>query len=303
MVIEITKKKLFIFLSLLVVIIAIPLTVYLSQKQQETRSGAAPVVAEDAVIITINGEDITKGEIRAVAEEQYDPTAVDQQALKDALEVLEERKVLDIEAQIKGITPDSSEVQARMNKEGLSQTQAKYDVLRDSVTLLEVKSRQVLSIGIWSPAEADQVNLDAVDKETAKNQTRDGLAALPAIQTKITNGQDLLVIADSVISQYPSFADAIAVNGSKLTDLTAEEKNAVKNPMIVEFGDLSMDQTTLDTLFAMDVDSVKTISNTETNSAGIVFKVLQKGNDNGLPTYDQWLTEKKSSLVIPKLSL
>lgn len=299
---QITKKKIFIFLSLLVVIIAIPLTIYLSQQQQESRSSAS-AVEDSAVIATINGSNITKADVRAIAQEQYEASAVDDQALRDGLDVLEERRILDIEAQGKGISPDPSEVQARMSEEGLTRTQAYYGVLRDSVTLVEVKSRQILSMGVWSPADSDLSSLDPADKNTAKTQTQDGLAALPGIQTKMESNEDLLTIADSVISQYPSVKDAIAINGSKLTDLTQAEKNAVTKPVIVEFGDSSMDTTTLNSLFAMEVGSVKTISKTEANSAGVVFKVLQKGNDRGLTTYDAWLNVQKNALIIQRLSL
>lgn len=303
MIFEITRKKLFFFGTFIVIMLAIPLTVFLSQRQQNPNSNASAVVPDSTVIVTINGENITKGDIREVAAEQYDMSAIDIPVLQDALDVVEERKILDLEASAKSISVDSSEVQTRMDEEGLSQTQAYYEVLRNQVTLIEVKSRLVLSVGFWSPAVADRTNLSAEDKQTAKNVARDAGLAFPGINSKMTSGQDVMTIAEDVAAQYSTLADFVAVNGYKISGLPADEKKADSEPQIVESGDANMDSTVLSTVFAMPVNSVKTISNTPANSAGSVFKVLQKGNDSGTKTYDTWLASRKTAIVIVKSAL
>ena len=303
MVIELSKKKIFFFLALLLVIIAVPITVYLSQKSQETRSRAAPVVTDSTVVATINGQNITKGDVRAVAEEQYEPTGVDAQALKDALEVLTERKVLDIEAQKKGISVDPSEIEAVVAREELSETQARYDILREKITLLNIRSRLALSIGLWAPVAADQANLDSEDKIAAQTQIKDGLKALPEIETRIKNGDDVATIAKDIIKKYPSLTEALAINGYKLVDLSEDEIKGISSPQIIEFGDSNMDSTAVNNLFSMNADEVKTISKTETNAVGGVYKIVEKGSDVGADTYDAWLNSQKSVLVVPKVSL
>lgn len=285
MIIEVTRKRLFLFASFIVVLLAIPLTVYLSQRQQESRSRAA-VVPESTVIVTIDGEDFTKANIREVANEQYQASAVDDQALKDALDILIERKILDVESKKLGVEAGSD-----------------YEVLREKITLAATKSRKVLSLGFWSPTPSDQGNLDASEKQLAGTLTTQGRVALSEIESRLNAGEDILAITNSIRTKYPSLADYIALNGYRLTDLSEAEKKLLAGPDIVEFGDSNMDGTVLDGLFSLSQGQVKKFQATETNDGGSVFKVLERGNDSGPSTYDAWLSERKNALVTPRASL
>ena len=285
MILEITRKRLFLIGSFIVVLIAIPLTVYVTQKQQETRSQAS-AVPENTVIVTINGQDFTKADIREVANEQYEPGAVDDQALKDALDVLIERTILDIEAGRLGVEADSD-----------------YEVLRENIIIAVTKSRKVLSLGFWSPKSSDQGNLDEPEKQLAGTLTTQGRTALSEIESRLNAGEDILAITNSIRTKYPSLADYIALNGYRLTDLSEAEKELLAEPDIIEFGDSNMDQSVVAGLFSMGVGEVKKFQATETNDGGSVFKVLEKGNDSGPATYDAWLSERKNALVTPRASL
>ncbi len=282
---EFTLKRIAVFVLLVVAIIGIPLTVYLAQRQQEIRSQAA-AVPENTVIVTINGQDFTKADIRNVANEQYESSAVDDQALKDALDVLIERTILGIEAQRLGVEADSD-----------------YEVLQEKITLAATKSRKVLSLGFWSPKPSDQGNLDASEKEIAGTLTSQGRAALSEIETRLKAEEDILAITNSIRTKYPSLADYIALNGYRLTDLSEAEKVLTAEPYSVEFGDSNMDTTVLNGLFALNKGQVKKFQATETNDGGSVFKVIEKGNDSGPTTYSQWLSERRSALVTPRGSL
>ena len=285
MILEITRKRLFLIGSFIVVLIAIPLTVYVTQKQQEIRSQAA-TVPESTVIVTIDGQDFTKADIREVANEQYESSAVDDQALKDALDVLIERTILDIEAERLGVEADSD-----------------YEVLQEKITLAATKSRKVLSLGFWSPKSSDQGNLDASEKEIARTITSQGRAALSEIETRLSNGEDVVEIADAILVKYPALEDYLAINGYRLIDLSEDEKQAFASPDIVEFGDSNMDGTVLNGVFALGVGEIKKFQATETNDGGWVFKLLEKGKDTGPSTYSAWLTERRNALVTPRGSL
>lgn len=285
MILEITRKRLFLIGSFIVVLIAIPLTVYITQKQQETRSRAS-AVPENTVIVTIDGEDFTKADIREVANEQYEGAAVDDQALKDALDVLIERKILEIEAERLGV-----------------ETNSDYEIFRDNMTIAVIKSRKVLSLGFWSPTPSDQGNLSASEKQLAGTLTTQGRLALSEIESRLNAGEDILAITNSIRTKYPSLADYIALNGYRLTDLSEEEKELTAEPYTVEFGDSNMDVTVLNGLFALGAGQIKKFQATETNDGGSVFKVIEKGNDSGPSTYDAWLNERRSTLVTPRGSL
>lgn len=289
MILEITRKRLFIFGSFIVVLFAIPLTVYITQKQQEIRSQAS-AVPESTVIVTINGQDFTKADIRDVANEQYESSAVDDQALKDALDVLIERNILDIEAERLGVEADS-------------QAEDYYEVLQEKITLAATKSRKVLSLGFWSPKSSDQGNLSASEKQLAQILTTQGRIALSEIEPRLNAGEDILEITNSIRTKYPSISDYIALNGYRLTDSSEEEKELTAKAYVVEFGDSNMDPTVLNGVFALDVGQIRKFQATETNDGGSVFKIIEKGNDSGPTTYSQWLSGKRSALVTPRASL
>lgn len=297
MIFEITRKKLFLFGSFVVVMLAIPLTVYLSQRQQETRSSAA-VVPENAVIVKISGVDVLKKDIREVAEEQYEPSAVDNQALKDSLEVVIERQILDIESDRLGVEASAAEVQELMTQDELSENEARYEVLKGKVSIAAIRSRKVISLGFWTPASADQASLSKAEKDLAKNLSNQGGAVLSEIETKLRANQNLVAVADAIVLKYPVFKDYLAINGHRVNGLTTEEKQAFAREDIVEFGDSNMDNSILNGVFAMPVGQVKKFQNTKTNSGGSVFKVIEKGNDSGKVTYAAWLKERTDALVI-----
>lgn len=258
---------------------------------------------EDKVIVSVEGKDYTKADIRNIANEQYQAGAVDDQALKDAKEVLIERKILDAESKRLGIDIDLGDVSERAAEEGISQEEAKYELLKSEITLAVVKSRKTLSLGFWSPVPADWENLDDSEKKLAKSLTSQGREALSEIETRLKAGEEIIDVADSIIEKYPVLKGYLAINGYRYEDLSSEEKQAFAQAEIIQYGDSNMDQSVIEGIFSMDVGEVRKFQETETNDGGSVFMLLEKGNDSGSTTYDTWLSEKRNSLVIQKASL
>jgi uncharacterized protein YxeA len=298
--IKITRRNLFIIITVLVVLIAVPVTLYLSQQQQEDRSHASQGTSDSTIIETVDNQPITLGEVKNVALEQYDESAISTNVLKDALATLEERKILDMEAQKKGLTTDSSEVERVASEEDITTDQARYEVLRDLVTLADVNSVEVLSVGAWTPTDDNPLGLDPEDQTNSQKQANDIIKALPSIEDGLTKGTPVLTISDNTVKTYPSLADIIAVNGSKLLGLDDSEKTAAGDPQIIEFGDSNLDPSVQTGLFAMSEGEVKSFSKTEANSGGVAYRVVKKGNPQGAGSYDEWLTTQTRALVIPK---
>lgn len=300
MIFEFTRKKLLISLGLLVVIIAIPLTVYLAQIQQDQRGRAAKVTPENAIVATINGEDIRKSDVRKVAEEQYARSAVDKTALKDGLDILIERKLLDAEAKVQQITPNTLETMYLVEGEGFSDKEAYYEVLKKEINLKTSKTRQANSIGFWLPNEAYRANLESVDKETAATQIAVAVPALSEIETRLKNGEGIVAVANSVSSKYPVLSKSISINGEIIDGLTDAEKQAIANGKIYGFADSNLDVSVRNGLFAMQKGEIKKFTPTENNAGGYVFTLLEIGNDSGSASYDTWLSDKRNSVVIMK---
>ncbi len=295
MILEITRKRLFLIGSFIVVMFAIPLTVYITQKQQEVRSRAAEV-PDTTVVAVFNGEQITKGQVRDVAEEQNDPSSVDAQALKDALIVLAERKILDLTAEDLGIGAYSDRVNILVENEGFSEEEARYEVLRDQIILAKVKSREATSVEFWNPPQSSLDSLTAEEKENARKELSDGIPALNSAVTKINAGTDVIDVGKSILVSYPSLKPVLAVNGYILDSLDEAGKIPASLPQIYEFGDSSLDQTILNALFSMGIGEVKSITNTSSNRGGTVFRLVSKGTDSGELSYEDWLDKQKSDL-------
>ncbi len=297
MLIEITRKKVLIVLTLLIVVIAVPLTVYLSQRQQETRSRASQAPSDLEVVATFDGQNITRGEVKEVALEQYEQNQIDNQASKDALAILIERKVLSKASEKLGISADPADIEQKVQNEGLSQQDAFYEVLKNKIILSQVKSREALTIDFWSPTEEDLPSLSAEEKANASSQFSDGIPALNEAVTILKGGGDVLQVAEDILAKYPSLREVWAVNGYILDSLEDGEKQAVASPKIFEFGDSPLDATAREALFAMNEGDVKLVSGTTTNKGGVVFKLVSKGNDSGANSYQQWLDSQIAGSV------
>lgn len=291
---EFTLKKVAVFLLLGVVLFAIPITVFLAQRQQDTRSRAS-VVSEDTVVAVINGKQITKAQVRTIAEESNKPADVTAEHLKSALLVIEEREILDNAMNTLDIELDSSWVDELVG-EGYLENEAKYQVLKNQVTLKAVKSRSAYTVQFWNTPEAGFANLTATEKEVSKKQLSDGTAALSEAETSLVRGDNPIEIGDALIAKYESLKPVLAVNGVIVDGLSNSERDAASHPQIYQFGDSGLDQETQTALFGMKVNDVETVTDTPTNRGGIVFKVIS-GNDTGAATYDEWYTQQKSSLV------
>lgn len=300
---EFSRKKLLVFGTLLLVVIAIPVTLYSAlnlNSKNETRSQAA--VSEDTVIVIINGIKYKKSDIRKIAEEQNDPSSVDQQALANALDTLIERKILDKASSDLKIVPQQARI-LKYKIEGLTDNEAKYEALREQVILKVVNSVEIETIGFWNPPTVALAKLSADEQAAAKSQLSAGIPALDTIELRMNDGDNLFEIADSIITLKPELAPVLAVNGYIAEPLSQADREFAIQSYVEEYGDTAFDKQMRDAVFNTAKNSVKKITNTPENRGGIVVKVINKGDLNGFGSYDAWLTKQKASSVVKVNSL
>jgi hypothetical protein len=296
---EFSRKKLLAVGALLLVLVGVPVTVYMALHRQSSNSHASTsTTTEDTVVVTINGEQVTKAQVRAVAQETYEPSAVDTQALNDALDTIEERKILDNAATTYSLTPDTARVQ-KYTQQDFSDTEAHYAALREQVILKAVNSREASSVGFWNPPTAGVSSLSVTEKDTAATQLASGIPALTTAEDMMKAGKTPAQIADAILKNKPELGPVFATNGYIYSTLTSDGKVMASYPQIYEFGDPGVDSQTRDALFAQDQGAVVKVTDTEGNKGGNVFKIEVKGNVTGAATYDDWLTSQKASLVKP----
>lgn len=293
---EFSKKKLIVVGVILLLLVAIPATVYVALQQQDTRSQASDE-PDSTVVAVINGEQITKGDVREVAEENNDPTMVNDVALKAALETLEERKILDDAKNSLGITVDPGRVE-RYEAEGFSPTQANYEALKQQVILRVVNSREALSIGFWNEPISGVTEQTVEEQDNSADELALGVPALDQAQTDLYAGENIDVIADEILTKSPDLRPVLAVNGFIYYPLDNEDKVLASYPKIYEFGDSILDDQTRDILFSIPaVGGVAKAVNTEANRGGRVFKLVNRGDPNGAGTYAAWYAQQRQNLV------
>lgn len=291
---EYTLKKVAFFILFLIALIAIPLTVYVAQRQQETRTRAA-VVPEDAVVAVIDGQQITKAQVREVAEEQYAPSAVDTQALNDALDTILERIILDKEKTDKNINISDEEIQAKVENDGLSDKEAYYAVLRQKVTELNTKNWQVYTIGFWTPPASDLSQLTAEEKTQREQILSVGKTIISEAKTRLESGEAASDIAKSLLSKYPNFQGVLAVNGFQLAP-DSEPTEEMRNPKIYTYETSAVGQPFYDTIYSMSNDGEIKLNLPADGSGGDVIQLVSS-NKASFNTYEDWLADKKSSVI------
>jgi hypothetical protein len=288
------NKKLAFGALVVLTLVALPATIYLSQQQQTVQQQAAPQ-SEDKVVAVYNGQNITLSQVRAVAEESYAPTAVDNQALTDALDVLLERKILDREKTEKRIVLSDSEIQAKIDEEGLSRREAEYAVLRDKVTLSSTKNWQVYTIGFWLP-DQNHPDLTAEEKTLRAQILSTGRTMLNEAQTRLNNGEAAFSIAKSLLSKYQNFEGVLAVNGFQVSAdsaLTAD----FENPKTYNYETAAVGQPFYDTIYSLSREG-EVKQNLSDSESGLDVIQLVSTNNSSFNTYDDWLRDKKSAAVI-----
>ncbi len=297
------SKKTAALLMGLFVVIALPLTVVVSQRQQTIQSGAANPLGPETVVAVINGQNVLEKDLEAVAAEQYDPESIDNAALKDALLTIEERKILDIEKTQRNITVSNEEI-AIKESEGFDSQSAYYEVLRDKVTLLVAKNWQVYTIGFWVPPTDERGDLTAAEKKQVQQRLSDGLKALETAKDQLATSKNPLDIGRDLVKKYPSLAPVLGVNGYMLKDLTANADLAdVQNPRTYTYETSNKGQALFDAIYSLKNPGQIKKAISELSSGGNVIKLVKANSAAQYNTYEAWLAAKKSTLVNVTYSL
>ncbi len=297
MVIQITRRNLFVLLSILVVLIAVPLTLYLSQRQQQTSSHAS---TPNPVLATVAGNQITQSDVLKIALEDSDQTSInaDSDALSTAKDTAIERAILDSVSQDEGITTDQSEIDQVASDEDISQIEAKYEVLRNKIIAKKVHYVKAITVGYWEPTSDQKANYSDSDWATVQQQEADGAKALTSAAASLASSDDIVGITSDLIKTYPSLNDVLAMNGLIFSKMDPGDQTDSATPALYEYGDSNFDPETLAAVFSSSnhVGSIVSVGPTSSNGGGAVYKITEIGAGTE-DSYDSWLAKEKASLV------
>ncbi|MBI3984468.1 MAG: hypothetical protein HY344_00805 [Candidatus Levybacteria bacterium] len=296
------NKKVILSAILLIMVVTVPLTVFVARQPQSTQTGAANDLKPDTVIAVFNGQNILEKDLETVALEQYDGGSIDREVLKDSLDILVERKILDGEKNSKQLGVSDSEIAVK-KAEGFDQNQATYETLKEKVTAAQTKNWQVYTIGFWVPLGNDLSNLSNAEKETRKKRLDDGLKALDEAQSQLGTQKSALDIARTLTQKYPSLKEILGVNGYLLQDANTDNVKDYTTPRVYTFEKSNKGQPFFDSLYSMKQNGQVKKSISGNNSGGNVIKLVSANTDASFDTYEAWLSAKKKNVLTVVYSL
>lgn len=298
------NRKVALGVFILLMIITIPATVFVARQPQSTQSDAANELTPETVVAIINGQNVLEKDLEQVASEQYDTEAIDREALKDALDTVIERKILEIEKEKLGLDPQDAEINAKV-ADGFEPTQAYYEVLKDKVTASQTKNWDVYTIAYWLPMTGERQSLTNQETKDVQKQQQDGLKAIDEAMTGLQTSKTALQIARDIANKYPSLKDILGVNGYLLRDIEqGANLSDVENPRKYTFESANKGQAFFDTLYSLkNAGEVKKYVS-DKNSGGGVVELVSANTSASFDTYEAWLRSKKTpSLVTVVFSL
>ena len=283
---QITRRKLFVLLSIVIVLIAVPLTLYLTQQKQETRSNASQT---DPVIATVNGVQIHQSDLKKGDLEGYDTDTAKNTAI--------ERAILDFAVTELGLSVDESEIDQVASDGGMSSEEAKYEIIRNKVIAAKVRYVKAISLGFWVPVSSDQSNYTTQEWETVQKQIVDGRKAMESAASSLSTSDDAVTIASDLIKTYTSLSDVLAMNGLIFSQIDEGDKADSATPALYEYGFSNFDPETRDKVFASTnkVGDIISVSNTSASGGGSVFKITEIGTGTE-DSYDSWLAREKAKV-------
>lgn len=295
------SKKLALGILIVLVLVALPVTVFLTQQQQNIKQEAVVPISDETIIGIFNGTPILKKDLQNVAKEQYAPSAVDNDALKVALDTLIERKILDKEKQDKNIIISQSEIDEKIAQEDLSSVEANYAVLRERVAELNTKYWKAYTIGFWVPPANDLTQLTEQEKTERQQILTQGLNLINQAEQRMKGNDSVLSIAQALLTENPNFGGILAVNGVQVnSDI---DEYVFNNPKTFDYQSVNTGQAFFDTLYAMKTSGEVKKAVAVDGTGASAIKLIEANPDAAFNTYNNWLSDRKNSLYAPKTIL
>lgn len=265
------KKILMIIVALVVILLGL-FGMYLKFNPQQTGHST-----NDVVLVTIgNGKILLRDLNQYLAASFADPN-VTTDLKKQSLEVLIERKIIDIELKEKNITLDA---QANENEY--------YKIAKELISRGSISTIQATDIGWWlpPPAEYPQTELN-------EQQRKDGELASNEIETKLKNKEDMLSVIKEVYEKYPSLQSIFSVN-AKIFDAKNEEK--IELIRTYEYDKELEYFPQYKVMYTMLPGQVKKIT-AEDGSGNRVIKVHNVTSGEKV-SFDEWYNAKVKKMVV-----
>jgi len=295
---KLNLKILVIGLLVLVAVVLIIFSVFFNKTSINTK--LPPPEPENVLLATVKGENILSQELLDLAGTYVLESQMDKNDLKQYLDKLIERKILDIEAKSRAIVLDESEATKDLDETMKSwaprlyqrdRDENYYKLLKSQISARFISSMALNIIGFWVPGPNDPEVVDVPDHD-AKRKT--GIAALEKIEGLIRSGTDPYKATTQILPEYPLLNKVLAYNGGILG---AESGGTISsNPIEYELSKLKTSRPYLyDGVLLMKEGETKTLIEPNGRGASIVQVVSRRGKE--FNSYDEFISLRKKELV------
>jgi len=265
------KKILIISVALVVILLGL-FGMYLKFNSQQTGYSTS-----DVVLVTVGNSKILLRDLNQYLAASFADPNVTTDLKKQSLEVLIERRIIDLELKEKNITLDA---QANENEY--------YKKAKELISRGSISTIQATDIGWWlpPPAEYPQTELN-------EQQRKDGELASNEIETKLKNKEDMLSVIKEVYEKYPSLQSIFSVN-AKIFDPKNEEK--IELIRTYEYDKELEYFPQYKAMYTMLPGQVKKIT-AEDGSGNRVIKVHNVTSGEKV-SFDEWYNAKVKKMVV-----
>lgn len=296
-------------LFLILLVIAIPLTLYLISQQQDIRQRASegttevPTPVSTSTMATLDGQPISEQDVKAFADQAYKTVPTDPSELKTSLNQLVEKKILEKVVTDQNIEITDQDITNQLAKDDLSnfsndpivRENARISVMKRKIELQFTKTRTAYTVGFWLPPVGYGITLTQEEQDLLAKQRADTKNALAEILKGLQAGDGPLVLAKSIVTKYPSLNTVMSVNGF-LLGKTANEV-LLTQPTVYSFQKGRQEITFFKTLFSLTQDQVALVEDPKTSSGGVVIKVTGV-TDGPFDNYSAWFADQKATRVV-----
>lgn len=271
-----------------------------SDKNTQDTSTKERILPNDQVVATVGSEKILSQDLLDFASVYLAESVLKKEDLPTYLDILVERKILDIEAKEKNITIDQAKLTEGLD-EGLKASAPSlyqrdkmdkyYTALKNDVTASFTSSFLLHTVGFWIPAPTDPDVVDVPDHETKR---ADGLKAMQEIESKIKAGEHPYDAAVAVLASYPSLENILAYNGGIIKSIDKESVD--REPKEFALSVLKMTRPYIyDGVLQMKSGEIKTLIDPSQRGMNVVYLTSSKTGQYN--SYDDFLEKKSKELV------
>ncbi len=295
------NKKIISIILVALILLTIPLTLYLTQQEQDIRQEAARPTLQNG-LVQVGGNVITKNDLQEKIDKVYRGNPTDQTSLQPLLDELVEEELLRQAASTLNLSVNGQDVREKMNEKGIASidsestlsNEVNSDVLKEKISKKVAKTREAFTVGFWIPPKNYDVPLTQEQKELIQKQREEAGPALTIIEERMKKGDNPVDIARGINQQFPSLQPIIAVNGYILA--TTQNQSLFQQPILYEFEKNRANVAYFKKLFEASQNQVIVVKDTGTNDGGSVIRVVSATNGS-YNNYKEWLNDQKAKRV------